>query len=361
MARSLGTSIDNTRPALPPGLNRRLRRWLQHELTALRPAVAQSAAACHADKYRKHFDSFAHTCLLLFHGLSGSASLRQSYASFSACPGLVAVSGLSPTEQEAGVGVSYPQLAASNSSRPAAWMAGLLPALLARAQLLAPHADLPADLHLLDGTRIKLSRILAPWLTCHTGVGVQVCYVPAQDLPEQVVLMPDERQNDYQGMDRAILDDPEHLTRLVDQTLVFDLGYHSHDRFRHLLDAGVHLVTRYHPQARLEVLDDLPVQQLLTDCPGPRIRVLSDQRILLGSPNNRRTKRLLRLRLVRATVTPLPKAAKRGAKTVTYEILTDRWDLDAHEVVQWYLWRWLIEMCQPHYPHTTFHAPGYAA
>jgi hypothetical protein len=48
--------------------------------------------------------------------------------------------------------------------------------------------------------------------------------------------------------------------------------------------------------------------------------------------------------LVTATVAPEPAAARRGATPVLYEVLTDRWDLAAPEVIQLYLWRWQIEL-----------------
>jgi len=344
MARTLAPSIDNASWSLRPGLNRPLRRWLTGELSALLPALARSASACQADRYRKHFDAVGHGCLLLFHGLSGSPSLRQSYAAFAACSGLAEQSGLLVPGTDDQLTVSFSQLAASSSSRPAAFVSGLLPALVARARTLDPRADLPDDLHILDGTRVPLERRTVQWPTCHNGVGVQVRYVPALDLPEHVVILADERLNDYQGMDEVLLKDEKELAALAGMTLAVDLGYSSHERFRQMLDAGIHLVTRYHHQARLEVLATYPVQQPLTLTPGPRIRVQRDQRVLLGSPNNRRTTRLLTLRMVTADVDPVSRAKQRGAATVTYEILTDRWDLDADQVVQYYLWRWQIEL-----------------
>src|ERR1700716_1689886 len=82
-------SVARARRAAAADLPRALRRWLQATLPRLRQAVAQSAATCAADADRKHFTSFAHTSLLLYHGLSGGPSLRQSYERFGACAGLV--------------------------------------------------------------------------------------------------------------------------------------------------------------------------------------------------------------------------------------------------------------------------------
>jgi Transposase DDE domain len=336
MARASGSSI----PTASPTLHRALRRWLTRELIRLRPAILTTAATHHTDRYRKHFDTLTHTCLLLFHGLSGSPSLRQSYAAFGACDSLATPCGWSTTRAP----VSYPQLAASNTSRPPEFLAGLLPPLLTRVRQTVPRADLPSDLHILDGTRIRLPQQLTPWATCHMGVGVQVHYHPALDLPAHVVVLQDEKTKDVQGMDQTILDHPDRLAALAGQTLVFDRGYHSHDRMLTLLAAGIHLVTRLHPQARVKHLADLPCQQALGELPAHRVQVLGDQRILLGSPNNRRTKRLLVLRLITATVAPLPRAARLGATTVTYQILTDHFDRDAIQVVQLYLYRWQIEL-----------------
>jgi len=75
-----------------------------------------------------------------------------------------------------------------------------------------------------------------------------------------------------------------------------------------------------------------------------RIRVLRDERVTLGSPNNRAGAHLVDQRLVTATVLPTAVAAQQGKGSVVYQILTDRWDLDAATVVQWYVWRWQIEL-----------------
>src|SRR4051794_34104774 len=114
------------------GLNRRLRRWLAGELLGLRPVIEASAASCRAEHSRKHFTSYQQVCLLLFHGLAGRRSLRQSYEQFAACPGLVAASGLGVAGDPERLGISYSQVAASNGTRPAALLAGVVAHLLAR-------------------------------------------------------------------------------------------------------------------------------------------------------------------------------------------------------------------------------------
>lgn len=352
MAHTLSASIAPTPTLTQPGLNRRLRRWLAAELGSLRPQLAVAAARCGAERYRKHFHSFAHACLLLFHALSGAASLRQSYAAFAVCPGLVALSGLGLPDQpeDEGLGVSFSQFAQSNTSRPAAFLGLLIPSLVERVRRLAPAPSkaLPPDLCVIDSTFLRLSLQLASWLPCSSradipGVRLQVQYTPALDLPEGVVLT-DNRTNDCRGLDVAILDHPQRLHRLLGRTLVLDLGYYSHRRFAALRQSGVHFVSRLHPQASLHLEADLPLPSLLPNLPTGRIVTLADQQVTLGSANNRAGAVLKGLRLVTARVLPLPKAADRGAQPLTYRILSDRWDLAAEQVVQAYLWRWQIEL-----------------
>jgi hypothetical protein len=332
-----------------PSLPRRLRRWLAGELTALAPVVTASAAQCAADRYRKHFHSYAHTCLLVFHGLRPGHSLRQSYTAFAATPGLAALSGLAVPGTDR-LRVSFSQVTASHTSRPAAWLAGVVAHLLPRVQAGGRLRTVPTtlDLHAIDSTFVKVSARLAAWLPTPTrteqaGVRIQVQLTPALDLP-RVLCITDTHTNDVQGLDRGLLTQPERLATLRDHTLVFDLGYYSHARFAQLRAAGVHVITRLHPQARVQVDATTPVQPPLPGLPGGRITLHTDQRVTVGAAANAKGAVLPGLRLVTATVAPLPAAARRGATAVTYRLLTDRFDLTAAEVVQGYLWRWQIEL-----------------
>jgi Transposase DDE domain len=180
-------------------------------------------------------------------------------------------------------------------------------------------------------------------LTRRDGIRVQVGYLPGLDVPDGV-LVADTHTNDVRGLDHLILEDPTRLASLAGQTLVVDLGYYSHRRFAQMLDAQVHLITRLQPQASYQVDADLPVQARLTGTPAGRIHVQRDQRMVLGSPNNRAGAVLPGMRLVTAEVVPTPEAKRRGATTVVYRLVTDRWDLTADEIVACYLFRWHIEL-----------------
>jgi IS4 transposase len=149
------------------------------------------------------------------------------------------------------------------------------------------------------------------------------------------------RKNDCQGFDQLILDDEQALQELAGKTLSFDLGYYSHRRFEKLVCAGVHFVTRRHHQASVQIEKNLPVQTTFPDIPQARITVIRDQKITLGSPNNRAGAVLPNLRLVTARV--LHKTPKKD-EPIVYQILTDRWDIPAEVVILYYVWRWEIEL-----------------
>jgi hypothetical protein len=332
-----------------PQPNRALRRMLADELARLQPAIATSAAVCGAERYRKHFDSFAHACLLLFHGLSRGASLRQSYAAFSACPGLVELSGLATTRDT--LAVSFSQFAASNTSRPAAFLSQLLPAVLGRLERSDQSHAIPPDLLLLDSTFLHVSLALAGWLPPSdqprsAGVRLQCWYEPATELPLRT-LITTTHVNDVQALDVLLLEEPLQLAALAGRTLIFDRGFYSHRRFAMLRTARIHFITRLQPQATVDDIVDRPIQVMFDPTaplePG-ELRVLADQQITLGSPNNRAGAVLPAMRLVTAQVEPSAAAQRQGQTTQTYQLITDRFDLTPLEVVQGYRWRWQIEI-----------------
>lgn len=332
-----------------PDPNRRVRRFVAGEVRRLQAAVRVSAAACEADRYRKQFDAVAHFGLLVFHGLRPGASLRGTYAAIYQCPALLAASGL--VQPDGAPTVSFSQFAASNTTRPAAFVLGILPRLIARVQQSTlPRADRPPDLRIIDGTFLRLSHQLADWLPTPgprgtSGVWVQLEFTPADGLVHSVITS-DRGVNDVQRLDAAIFECEADLAERTGTTLVTDLGFYSHARFAAIRRGDVHLVTRLHPQAATAERIDLPVQRALPGLPAPcrgRITVTADVRATVGSPNNRAGAVLPNMRLVTASVEPTAKAARSGAAAVVYQLLTDRWDLAAETIVQWYLWRWDIE------------------
>ena len=164
------------------------------------------------------------------------------------------------------------------------------------------------------------------------GVRVQAWLHPGPGLPE-VVDLTSVTLNDRQSWDRSVLGDPARPAALAGQTPVVGLGYYRRTAFRDLVAAGVHLVARLYPKTTVAVEDDRPIQPPLPDADGGRIAVVADRRVTRGSPDNH--------------TSAVPPRLKTGHRTPTprrHEIVTDRWDLAAAEVVRVYLYRRQIEL-----------------
>jgi hypothetical protein len=319
----------------PTKWNRKFRRALAkllHETLEL----SHDYAIQHAlERYRKHFHTREHACLLLFHGLTASPSLRQSYQLIQSQSDVLKACRLMNAEQS--MCVSYSQFAASNHSRDAVFMQFLAKKLLNKVKRQGhQHKSINRDIRILDSTCIKISPLLSSWAEGLANLRLQVQHNPSQDLPEHILLT-NYRQNDCQGMDALLLENEGNLQNLAGHTLVVDLGYYSHKRFERMRQAKIHFVTRRHHQATVQIEQDFPVQHTLPSFPNQHIELLADQRITLGSANNRAGAVLPNLRLVTAKV-----SCNDGE--ITYEIITDRWDLTAYEVILFYLWRWEIEL-----------------
>jgi putative transposase len=299
-----------------PAAGRRLRRRLT-------PLVRAAAATPGADHYRKHFPAWAHLWILLWHGLSGSPSLRRTYD-------LLVRDGRHDAWLGLEQGLSYSQLARSSTSRPLACLEALLVAAVQHVRRTAPPDPLWQLLHkvqALDSSFVRLSAKLCPW-AAHggftPGIRVQCALEVGARLPSGIhVTIPDTNDHEaLRGWD---------LAALRDWTLLIDLGYYGHRLFAQLRAAQVHFITRLHPQAayRVTALRYPPA----TPTPEGDV-VLTDETIDLGSPNNRRGTVVPELRLV----------TSRNAHGEGSRFVTDRFDLTAAEVVRLYRLRWRIEL-----------------
>ena len=320
-------------------MNRAFRRAIGKLLKQSMNIIKKEAVVQGLDRYRKHFYADQHALFLLFHGVMGYGSLRQSYAMFKESNWLEAMGDLGREKGQGGV--SFSQLAHSNTTRDADFLKILTSRLMQRVKKNSfLHKHFPKDLRIIDSTCLKISPLLSAWAAGLSYMRVQVQHQPSLDLPEKC-LVTTGRKNDCQGLDEICLENEEALKALLGCTLVEDLGYYSHRRQKKLLNAGVHLVFRRHKQANIEVQEDYPIQHPLPGIGKKRITLLQDQKVIVGSANNRAGDVLDDMRLVTAEVLP---ARNTLEPPIIYEILTDRWDLDATSVILFYLWRWEIEL-----------------
>lgn len=310
------------------GCGRRLYRRVQ-------PLVRQAAQveAGKPDRYRKHFMAVSHIWVLILHLAQGGHSLRQSHSRLGANPTVRRRLGLPPSKW-----VSLSQLARSSTSRGAECFEDLLEQLthlVKRTPQLGKDADWQVlnKTKALDSTFLRLSAKLSPWSKrgrSEAGVRVQWALELAPKIP-QVLHMHTVQQNDHDALQALVEQDP---TPFVGWTLIMDLGYYGHRQFERLLAAGVHVLTKLHPQAAYHVTECRAVAHRRDWRQKEHDEVLTDETITLGSPNNRRGAVLPNMRLV----------TSRNPKGEVCRLLTDRFDLAAWEVVELYRRRWQIEL-----------------
>lgn len=128
MVHASAASVARLGVRPPADLPRRLRRWPTRTLPALCALLAADTTVRASDAERRHFTSQQHLCLLLYHALSHSPSLRRTYARVSAQRPFVRLAGLAradPADER--LKVNFSQLALSNSTRPATFLAGSWP------------------------------------------------------------------------------------------------------------------------------------------------------------------------------------------------------------------------------------------
>lgn len=294
----------------------RLRRRLQ-------PLVAEAAAQPGMDRYRKAFPALAHLWILVLHVLEGSPSLRQTHARLRLRERLWRAWGM-------GRFISRSQLTRSTTSRPVDGAVHLWQALVSQAYgrpVSDPDMRLLLHLEALDSTFIRLSAQLAPWAKhVHSAAGqfVQCGFDLARGLPVWLAL------HGREANDREALRQRD-LSGLAGWTVILDKGYYAHKRLADLRKAGVDFITRRYEPARYLILHswDVPHVPLRT---GERL--LGDHLIDLGSPNNRTSTVVRRVRLIQYEM-PDGKV---------HEVLTSRLDLSASELIQLYRKRWQIEL-----------------
>lgn len=300
---------------------RRLRR-------AIDPLIEEAVARSRADRYRKSFPARAHAWMLILHTMGANPSLRRSHAHQGADPALGRFLGMGGSSW-----VSYSQLARSSTSRPAGCFEGLLASVLRLARGRAAgrrSREISDGVRLLDSSFFALGERASPWGVHGShgaGVRLQAILDPQDRLPDAM------RMTTVASNDAAMLGGWD-LSGLRGRTLVFDLGYYSHKNLGRLRDGGVHFLTRLKGQAHYRVSASRAPAEGETEKTTEGDVVLSDETIVLGSPNNRRGAVLENVRLVTGE----------NAKGEVHRFVTDRHDLAASEVLSLYRRRWQIEL-----------------
>jgi hypothetical protein len=298
----------------------------------VQPLIEEVTRKHKADRYRKKFRATSHIWLLVMHMASGSESLRQTHIRFGAQPSLLRRLNLPDW-------ISFSQLARSSTSRSPQAMLSLIASLTTqlRATPHFKHACIEGEWQALnrvkavDSTFLALSAKLSAWSVHgnHQAGGRIQCSLDLASRIPQVLCLTTAATNDHTSLWEQDLTGDE----WNGWTLIIDLGYYGHKQFERLLSHRVDFLSKLHPQASYRVVQSLPVRQK-HDWTCEDDEVLSDEEVILGSPNNRRGTMIQGVRLITSR-NPLGQVCR---------FITSRQDLEAWEVVELYRRRWDIEL-----------------
>lgn len=300
----------------------------------VQPLIEEAVQAHQADRYRKKFRAVTHIWLLVMHLATGSGSLRQTHTRFGAQPHVRRRLGLPQW-------ISLSQLARSSTSRSPAALIDLLSRLTTQLRTAPLFINRCTDVQwkqlnrvkAMDSTFISLSAKLSTWSVHggHQAGGRVQCTLDIASHIPQVLCLTNANTNDHTVLWEQNLIGPE----WEGWTLIVDLGYYGHQQFRRLLSHGVDFLSKLHAQASYKVMQSRAVSQKKGWTPNLGAdEVLSDETIVLGSPNNRRGAVLEGVRLI----------TSRNPQGEKCRFITSRHDLEGWEVVELYRRRWDIEL-----------------
>lgn len=299
----------------------------------VQPLIEEVTHGRQADRYRKKFKAASHIWLLALHLATGSDSLRQTHARFGAQPHLRKRLGLPEW-------ISLSQLARSSTSRSPQALQSLLSLLSARVRMRgAPFFSRCEDeewkylnrVKALDSTFIALSAKLSAWSVHgkHQAGGRVQCSLDIASRIPQVLCLTTADTNDHTALYEQDLTGEE----WEGWTLIVDLGYYGHKQFSRLLSHRVDFLSKLHAQASYKVTGSRAVSQK-KDWTSEDDEILSDEVVVLGSPNNRRGTVIEGVRLI----------TSRNPQGQVCRFITSRHDLEGWEVVELYRRRWDIEL-----------------
>ncbi len=285
------------------------------------PQFERLVAKHGADRRVRRLDSKSQLLALLFGQLAGAESLREIEAGLlSHCSRLYHL-GARPAARST--------LADANAARPWALFAELYAVMVAQAsratrRKLAP--ELAQGTHILDATKVKLSRLSADWARFskdHCAAKLHIVYDPGAALPLKAEVTSD-RVNDVV---------PAKAWEIAPgATYVFDMAYYDFGWWAKLDALGCRFVTRLKRHTKLIELEqrELPQEQ------PQETKILSDR---LG---------LLPRRLARSRKNPMAKPVREIVLLIAtgkqLRVVTNDLEAPASEIADLYRQRWQIEL-----------------
>ncbi|WP_408956041.1 IS4 family transposase [Natroniella sp. ANB-PHB2] len=179
---------------------------------------------------------------------------------------------------------------------------------------------------ILDSSTISLCLSLFPWAKFRStkgGIKLHTLYDLNTNAPENIII------SDAIIHDKEIFDN---LTFNPSYTYLFDRAYIKYQKFDEFIDNDIYFVTRAKSNTKIEIIRFLDL-----NAKDKEANVILDADIMLGDHTSK-TRMKQEIRLVKV------KTTDRNGNEKTIDILTNRFDLDAHVIAYLYKKRWQIEL-----------------
>ncbi|WP_408955598.1 IS4 family transposase [Natroniella sp. ANB-PHB2] len=179
---------------------------------------------------------------------------------------------------------------------------------------------------ILDSSTISLCLSLFPWAKFRStkgGIKLHTLYDLNTNAPENIII------SDAIIHDKEIFDN---LTFNPSYTYLFDRAYIKYQKFDEFIDNDIYFVTRAKSNTKVEIIRFLDL-----NAKDKEANVILDADIMLGDHTSK-TRMKQEIRLVRV------KTTDRNGNEKSIDILTNRFDLDAHVIAYLYKKRWQIEL-----------------
>jgi len=179
---------------------------------------------------------------------------------------------------------------------------------------------------IIDSSTVSLCLSLFPWAKFRSskgGIKLHTLYDLNTESPENIIVT------------NAVIHDKEVFDKLafnIGVTYLFDRAYIKYQKFDEFIENDIYFVTKAKSNTKVQIINSLDLTNQ-----DKENNILLDANIMLGDHTSK-TRMKHEMRLVKV------KTVDRDNKEKTINILTNRFDLEAHVIAQLYKERWEIEL-----------------
>ncbi len=289
-----------------------------------RHLIASSVKEHSSDRYYKRYKSYDHLVTMLYTCFQKCSSLREVVTGLMACHHRLSHLGLKYVPRRS-------TLSEANNNRSHEFFSAVYERLYHTYYHFSPDSRLKGSienrLFLIDSTTISLFSDIMKGMGSHPvngkkkgGAKAHLVVKASEDVPVYSIITHASKS------DKEIF---KHVDLPEGAIVVFDKGYNSYEKFAEFNSQSITWVTRISDVAYQELIAHLPVSEKEKEA-----GVIADDKVLLGRPSNRKTKKIAVRR-----ITFYDSVTKK-----TFVFITNHKTFKASTIAAIYKRRWQIEL-----------------